>query len=339
MAEIRYIPLIELRFHHAYFASGLCENLEVSVSDECNLALRNFRMLVKPMQAGLRILYEHRQTDEGLNPTIAVDRPLQFRIRFQNTDPYFYHYTDLPFAEDKKGRALYLTNAADDATFLPSGNLHQEEVLNEDNFAELKGKQFVYQASASDAKLVSVLDRNQETVFEAIIDDPEEIPADLSAELTGAFSINENHKAAGSFVTVNDPSRRHHGYLDLFYDPETMKDDLPYRYDVHFGARKVRWRYTVMKQKNGAKTFGVSDEAGALNFSDEGMVMQGSKERHSLLSESSIALHQSYDHHFQLVDAANGNPVLESLPYPNLTNFKVLDKSNREYLIEAYVMV
>lgn len=336
---LTYKTIINIQLHHEFFERDSAGELSCVLSRDSERTLRNYRMQYRPTKTGCMILYEYRKQDESIIPTVGIDKPIQLRFYVKVNNPYFHSFTNLPFDTDKR-KALYFINAS--ASGEPAGDLMQGRAsVSVDDYETVVGKSFNYKTEKRDAKLITVVDRSDQTVFEKFVENPERMTIDLTDEPEGWYALKEDYKETVSFFTTASDPTAFVGYIDVVLTKEGVQQqqESGYEFDLKFKAREVFWQYVVIAKSTDKSDFKITDEAEGIEFTEEGRVSDVSGERISFRSSKKIKVKEKYKFNFSLVDADGSRTFIEQLPYPKIENFKDVAKESDDYCLEAFVVL
>lgn len=129
----KYISILKLEVRHEYFTSGLCTDLIFSAAPETENLIKNRRLRVKYMPAGLEVFAPLDRNDK---PFMPIQEPLVFQWFLQAKSSDFFTISDLP-EKDNNGQYFISNDNAKDNFKDYGGLVNETEKKEEGSFVSL----------------------------------------------------------------------------------------------------------------------------------------------------------------------------------------------------------
>src|SRR4051812_8396547 len=96
----KYLSILKLEVRHEYFTSGLCTDLIFSAAPKTENLIKNYRLRVRYLPAGLEVFAPLDRNDK---PFIPIEAPLVFQWFLEAKSDDFFIISDLP-EKDRVGQ-------------------------------------------------------------------------------------------------------------------------------------------------------------------------------------------------------------------------------------------
>lgn len=189
-------------------------------------------------------------------PLEESTKPVQLSFTIEVRDSKFLNYTDLPFEFDDR-KVFYFHNRDFDKETTDYNNMSQDRFVSSEDKIDVSPSMFAYEFDEEQyGTEVEVQNALEETVFSEIMEDgAKACNVILMGEPEGKYSLLINGLEEKNFFLYSG-LRPLFGVLDIFIDKDDFSDysfyddaeDLVKRdYNLHFGARSVRWKYVLIE--------------------------------------------------------------------------------------------
>lgn len=259
----RYTPILKLEIRHTYYENGLCKGLRAEPTAETQRRIRDHRLLLRYLSAGLEVYAPVMEDNSKAPPEDVLLIPLpaglrlQWMLRPQSAE--FFYFTELP---PRPAKSIFrITNKGD--AFQPAGFAAFGELAEggsatplSDSFGLLTqthSLQFGLEQSPQDIALWPPAARTLDTdITLATVDPNSPFTIDLNE---WAFADEKNLRYTGGPITGKVALKASYpvavqtggtalALLDLEL-PEAKKPSNPKIYTLQLRAQKVKWQYLI----------------------------------------------------------------------------------------------
>lgn len=268
----KYISILKLEVRHEYFTSGLCSELVFSAAPETENLIKNRRLRVKYLPAGLEVF---APLDNDGNSFLPIKEPLLFRWFLQAKSDDFFTISDLP-EKDRNGQYLISSDATDN--FKDYGGLFNETKKKSEGgigglVESFTGKYLLNEGLSEHVIKLSRLPALNVNLNEFIFEiDPNDDTIKKNIELksfereTNELRLKAKPFSSKKAVKITYPvaakvSKDAFALLEIKLDKDTGVS-----YTLNLKAKKQQWQYLIL---TGGKK--VLDEKGSwrLNSADK----------------------------------------------------------------------
>lgn len=271
--KLNFSRLFNLTLEHAYYENGVPRGLHLKPTQSAAKKLRSGRMLLKPLNKGITLLYETRS--DGYTPKVGTDTPfdLYFAL-YHNDSGFFYNVTDfnLPDGESlSRGSLLLFAGEAGDGSAPQQLSAELLDGLRAERFT------FAYTLDGDDTnRIFTLLDESGDPVSAGTNPQGEPLPEELLLSPDSGGRISTTINLAGRGGRVYTATVRREGETELihsetffadaalaarppvalirlrfaeFPEPEE-KGQMPqaFEFALNFAARTTYWRYYVINR-------------------------------------------------------------------------------------------
>jgi hypothetical protein len=253
----KYLSILKLEVRHEYFTSGLCTGLIFAATPKTENLIKNYRLRVKYLPAGLEVF---APLDGNDKPFIPIEEPLVFQWLLQAKSDDFFIISDLP-EKDRVGQYRISNDNVKD-NFKDYGGLFNEtEKKEEGSFVGLvesfTGK-YVLNEGLSEhvVKLdqLPALNANlNEFRLENDLNDDTVTKSKLKVKSfnreTGELSLKANKLPSKKAVKITYPvavkgDKNAFALMEL-----TLNKATGVFYTLNFKAKKQQWQYLILTDK------------------------------------------------------------------------------------------
>lgn len=315
-------------------------------------------VLLRPTEATVQVLtknsLQYRSTPSGgilgygmsdvYTPLKNITKPLQLSFFIELNDIKFFNYTNLPFVfeEDKM---FYFNNKSLEKENTENKNLSLNQYVSAADKIEIAGSLITYTFDTEQyGTEVQVMNALEEVVFEKNVPDGSvSCEISLLGQPEGKYSLLVDGLEEKTFFLYNG-MKAPFGVIDIFIDRDDFGDYsffdqqgeiIKQEYNIHFGARAVRWQYLLIE--TGAEQMHFEHEAydttKAISFdSAKESQLESGKKIYTIWTSSKIPFKEKQKQKFKL-KTKRGKSAVEwviELPCASaLANLKVnlLDKN------------
>lgn len=227
-------------------------------------------VLLRPTAATIEVLsrnsLQYRSTPSGgmlgygksdvYTPLKNIAKPLQLSFFIELSDIKFFNYTELPyvFEEDKM---FYFNNKALEKETTDHKNLSKAQYVAPDDKIEVSSSLITYTFDTEQyGTEVQIMNALEEVVFEKIVPDGSvSCEISLLGQPEGKYSLLIDGLEEKTFFVYNG-MKTPFGVIDIFIDKDDFGDYsffdqqgeiIKQEYNIHFGARAVRWQYLLVE--------------------------------------------------------------------------------------------
>jgi len=318
-----YHQLLSLELVHDYYEDLKCPDFQITPTPTTQKLLKNYRGTLKTFPGGIRILISISSNDI---PFIPLSDDLNFTFYLQLQNPDFILFTD--FTEISSLESPLYTN-----------NNVQAELSLVDRQESMTEKLVVIQPDKNEPFILSRKPRLnlsrmdfQVTGLQAV-----SIPESFEPE-KNMITINSQAAAIGTQFNVTYPvkpkrERNVFAEIEIGFNSQQMRDlTVEKKFQIKFTAKKTRWKYYVVTDKNNA-TPTIEDGENAITFNSEdpfnpmdkiAIMLKDkypNKGYYQFISSSLIPCRQSARKAIQL--HLDGEKVVTTLPNPSYQNFTI----------------
>ncbi len=252
----QFEELLNLNIKHDFFNSGSFPRgkMVLRPTEATRKVLAQNNLQYRSMASGFMLGYSYSDSYTAIR---EIKKPVHLCFFIEIDDVNFLNYTDLPY-EFEEDKMFYFNNRALEKESTDTKNLSLDQFVTEEDKIEISPSQITYtfddeQDEGTEVQVVNAL---EEVVFEVELEEGA-VACDISllGEPEGKYSILVDGLEEKSFFLYNGLKAKF-GVIDIFIDKDDFGDYTFFRdngdlikqeYNIHFGARKVRWQYLLIE--------------------------------------------------------------------------------------------
>lgn len=311
----QFQELLEFKVQHDFFQTGAFSSgkIRLTPSEGSLKEMSRYGLQYRAMPSGFLLGYA--STDSN-TPIRDINKPVHLSIFMDVMDKRFLNYTDLPF-EFEDNKIFYFNNKSLEKDDTEHKNLSLDQYVNSEDKVEICSSVIIYDFEEEQyGTEVQVLNALEEIVFEEILEDGALFcEISLIEEPEGKYSIIVDGLEEKSFFLYTG-FKKIFGVIDIIVDKEDFSDyalfdnegDLVRQdYNIHFGARSVRWQYVLIENGNNQMhtdpiVYDTNKSEGhtPMDFEDPETEALGNKEVFRVWSSESIPFKEIQQEKFKL---------------------------------------
>ncbi|MGH1339396.1 MAG: hypothetical protein ACRBFS_24970 [Aureispira sp.] len=251
----QFKELLDFEIKHDYFSTKEFPvgKLSMRPTDSTKIVMAQNSLQFRAQPSGFLLGFG---ATSQYTPLADSTKPVQLSFTIEIRDGKFMNYTDLPYEFDDR-KVFYFHNRDFDKETTDYNNMSQDRLVSAEDKIDISPSLFTYEFDEEQyGTEVEVQNALEETVFSEIMEDgAQNCDVILMGLPEGKYSLLINGLEEKNFFLYTG-LRPLFGVLDIFIDKDDFSDysfyddaeDLIKRsYNLHFGARSVRWKYVLLE--------------------------------------------------------------------------------------------
>lgn len=253
----KYLSILKLEVRHEYFTNGLCTELIFSAVPQTRNLIKNYRLRVKYLPAGLEVF---APLDVNNKPFISIEEPLLFQWLLQAKSADFFTISDLP-EKDRDGQYFIGSENAKDNFKDYGGLVNETEKKEAGGFGSLvkffTGEQVLNENLSEHVIKLSRLpalnaNLNDFTLENDLKDDTitkNNIKVKSFDRETGELRLQANPFSSKKVVRITYPVAAKEDKSAFALLELKLNKDTGISYTLNFKAKKQQWQYLILTGK------------------------------------------------------------------------------------------
>lgn len=348
-----YQPLFTIACRHDFYENGVCPDLTVEPTAECQRILSRHRLWCKATENGILVISENQRTDMGdLVPRVSIAENTRFNFVLKLKNPYFLNITQVNQNFVQPNSAFIFT-ASESATQAGDGtvSIHDGALSNgviPDNLMMVVGKVFQLPIAQSlNAVRVTVEDEVQQALFSLKIKPTDtSVTVDLQGFPEGVYHLR-SFEQTGTEVAVtrvfsseSAVTSQLFGFVQIPYVSSLVEPI----YTLNFANRQINWQYEIEVREIAAghpdnlEPNDIQLTLTPVSFNRE---VDTAARKVSFVSNQRIPLRQQPYREIQLSSVSGGDSetLIPNMPNPEISRLRQDETSNADLKAQMYLTI
>jgi len=240
--DIQYHKWLEVEVTHNYFPDGVGSVFTLIPFDGSSRSMGNYEVRLNSQQ-NLYSFYVGIDDADNLDLASHLHGLGDLYFQLIVTDPLFFNYTNLEFTPE--GNPFFLSSANN-----ASGayTMHSDSFVSEKDLLPIRPSRFIYSIPEGDT-LVEVKSTDGAILTSEELSSPGDLNylIDLNQQDNGVYELWLNNQIAEKFFLSQQSLQPGCvGVVQLSIESILDKNDPNLKYQIHFNARSVYWRYKIV---------------------------------------------------------------------------------------------
>ena len=249
-----YQPLFTIACRHDFYKNGVCPDLTVEPTAECQRILSRHRLWCKATENGILVISENQRTDMGdLVPRVSIAENTRFTFVLKLENSYFFNITQVN-QNFVQANSAFIFTASETATPAEDGTVSiHDGALSDgaipDNLMIVVDKVFQFPIAQSlDIVRVAVEDEVPQELFALNVQPTDSsVTIDLQGFAEGIYQLR-NFDSTGTEISLtrvfSSASRMTSQLFGLVQIPYVSSLEEPI-YTLNFANRQINWQYEI----------------------------------------------------------------------------------------------
>jgi len=247
----KFQKLFSINMVHEFYGDKMPRQLRIIPTEECRLAMRNYKLVFKPQEGGCLVL---TRSDELGQILFKPNSEFKLSFAIQSADPFFINYTNLPLTSTQN--IYYFNNLEANLNRENQKLLHKEAFVYDKDEIVTRSPYFNhhFKEPISTKKLwIEDMEGNEIWAKDIEVEELRGCPIDLRYEPLGKYTLKGEGGYVFDFYTTMINPELYVGFIDICLTDSVTPDYRPLQkqteqvvaqdYVIHFNNRATRWKY------------------------------------------------------------------------------------------------